>query len=88
MQDSDVLNVLKSSRLTSRVSTELKTNVSEISFSIIRVIVVNAHMLLCVCQSVPPPSGAVCARRQESNYVVTHLTVTYHHITYPGVPVG
>jgi hypothetical protein len=59
----------------SRVSVELHTNVSvsELSsVSIIRVDVVNDHLLLIFI---------------VRNCGVTHPTLTYHHVAKPGVPV-
>jgi hypothetical protein len=78
---------LKSSPAVSLVSVELKTNVSEMSsVSIIRVYVVNDHLLLIFIRryqfikSMPLPIDVLCGRREVSNCGVTHPTLTYHHV--------
>jgi hypothetical protein len=81
LKHSQRINMLKS-RANSHVNVELKTSVSEISVSIMRVDVLNDHTspIWIVCQIDALSFGIVCSRRAESNYVVTNPTLTYHHV--------
>jgi hypothetical protein len=78
---------IKSSLAICHVNAKLKAKVLEIlSFPIIRIYLVNDHMSLIfipVCQinaSSSLPIGVLRSRRAELNCMVTHPTLTYHHV--------